>query len=125
MALKKLPSGELENFVLDILWDAERPLNPGEVHEALRAQRRLAYTTVMTIMVRLWEKGLLTRERAGRSFVYETLMTREERAASRMQELLAAARDPILALSCFVETLPQGQRDELRRALRGQKAPKT
>lgn len=42
------------------------------VLDALNAerQRRLAYTTVMTILSRLFERGLLAREKAGRSYVY-------------------------------------------------------
>jgi predicted transcriptional regulator len=116
MALKKLPNGELENQIVDVLWDAGRPLTPGEVH------RDLAYTTITTILVRLWEKAILTRTRAGRAFVYEPVLTREERAAARMQELLGAAGDPSLALARFVESLPADQRDDLRRALRERKA---
>jgi predicted transcriptional regulator len=122
MALKKLPNGELENQIVDVLWDAGRPLTPGEVHELLRPHRDLAYTTITTILVRLWEKAILTRTRAGRAFVYEPVLTREERAAARMQELLGAAGDPSLALARFVESLPADQRDDLRRALRERKA---
>ena len=122
MALKKLPNGELENQVVDVLWNAGRPLMPSEVHEILRPQRDLAYTTITTILVRLWEKGILTRARSGRAFVYEPVLTREERAAARMQELLGAAGDPGLALTRFVESLPANQREDLRRALRARKA---
>lgn len=44
----------------------------GEVLEALNAEagRALAYTTVMTILVRLHEKGYLSREKEGRHFRY-------------------------------------------------------
>lgn len=44
----------------------------GEVLEALNAEtnRTLAYTTVMTILVRLHEKGYLSREKEGRHFRY-------------------------------------------------------
>ena len=122
MALKKLPNGGLENQVVGVLWDAGRSLTPGEVHERLRPHRDLAYTTITTILVRLWEKGVLTRTRAGRAFVYEPVLTREERAAARMQELLGAAGDPRLALARFVESLPADRRDDLRRALRERKA---
>lgn len=121
MGTKKLPSGELENQVIDVLWDASRPLAPGDVHEILRRDRELAYTTVMTILVRLWEKGLVTRARAGRAFEYEPVLSREERAAARMNEVLAAAGDHGLALARFVDALPDDQRDDLRKALRGRK----
>lgn len=40
--------GDLELAVLEHLWDCDRPQTVREVHDALRTQRRLAYTTVMT-----------------------------------------------------------------------------
>ncbi|MDP9418624.1 MAG: BlaI/MecI/CopY family transcriptional regulator, partial [Actinomycetota bacterium] len=36
---------------MEVLWDRGGWLTPGEVHEVLSAQRPLAYTTVMTILV--------------------------------------------------------------------------
>lgn len=117
-AVRRLRSGELERLVLDVVWDAERPLTPGEVHEALLPQRKMAYTTVMTILVRLWQKGLLIREQHGRAFAYRAAVTREERAASRMQEFLAAAGDRSLALMRFVDGLSAEEVAQLRRAVR-------
>jgi predicted transcriptional regulator len=44
----------------------------GEVRVAVQASERraIAYTTVMTLMVRLCERGVLTREKRGRRFIY-------------------------------------------------------
>lgn len=117
MGLKKLASGELESLVTEVLWDLGRPLTPGEVHRALDEVRPLAYTTVMTILVRLWEKGQLTRERRGRAYSYAPVQTREARTAARMQELLGAAGDPNAALVRFIEGLTDEHRSELRRVL--------
>lgn len=65
--VKRLGSGELENQVLDVVWGAPGPVTPRQVQDVLSTSRKLAYTTVMTILVRLCEKGLLEREPAGRS----------------------------------------------------------
>lgn len=116
--MKRLGSGELENLVLDVVWAAQGPVTPRDVHEALSKKRKLAYTTAMTILVRLCEKGLLEREPAGRAFAYRPRISREQRAASRMSDALTAAGDPALALTHFVKALPQDQLDELRSALR-------
>jgi predicted transcriptional regulator len=64
--------GPLEAEVMAVLWRADRPLPVREVAEALNTGREapLAYTTVMTVMSRLAGKGLLSRSRAGRRFVY-------------------------------------------------------
>jgi predicted transcriptional regulator len=55
-----------------------------EVHGALSQSRGLAYTTVMTVMTRLADAGLLVKERAGRAFLYAAAGTREELTASSM-----------------------------------------
>ncbi|MCI0344901.1 MAG: BlaI/MecI/CopY family transcriptional regulator [Chloroflexi bacterium] len=63
--------GPLERRVMERLWRAG-PSTVGETREALnaRSESPLAYTTVMTILVRLHEKGYLTRTREGRHFRY-------------------------------------------------------
>lgn len=113
----RLPRGELERRVLDILWSAEGASSPRDVFVALGTERRLAYTTVVTILVRLWQKGLLHRESSGRTFLYRPVESRDERVASRMRELLASAGDRGAALAGFVESLPSDELDELRRRI--------
>jgi predicted transcriptional regulator len=117
MSMSRLARGELEGRVLDILWTADGALTPREVHTSLAADRGLAYTTVMTILVRLWQKGLLEREPRGRSYAYRPIESRDERVASRMRQLLAGAGDRNAALAGFVESLPADEIDDLRRLL--------
>ncbi len=65
---------ELE--VMDVVWRKQRA-TVQEVCDAL--SRDLAYTTVMTTLKILEEKrGLLQREKSGRAYVYEPVVTREE-----------------------------------------------
>lgn len=63
--------GPLGAAVMRVVW-AQRQSTVQSVLDALNAdrQRRLAYTTVMTILSRLFERGLLVREKTGRSYVY-------------------------------------------------------
>jgi predicted transcriptional regulator len=109
--------GELENQVLRVLWAADGPSTPGDVQAALGDESGLAYTTVMTILVRLWQKGLLSRERAGRGYAYRPVESQDERVASRMRGLLADAGDRSAALAGFVSSLPPDELDDLRRLL--------
>jgi len=110
--------GALEARVLDVLWDHGGWLIPGEVHAVVNRQRRLAYTTIMTTMTRLWEKGRLDRRTRGRAFEYRPFLDRTEYAAHRMNELLAAAGDPHSALAHFVSGMDPTEVAELRRVLR-------
>jgi predicted transcriptional regulator len=114
----RLGRGELEKQVLDVLWGAGGPLTPRQVHDELGTGRKLAYTTTMTILVRLYKKGLLQREPAGRAFAYRPRVSRAEWAAERMNDALTSAGDASLALTHFVESLPADQVHELRAALR-------
>lgn len=74
--------GPLEQRAMDHLW-REGPSTVGEVLEGLNAasSRRLAYTTVMTILVRLHEKGFVSRSREGRHFRYAPDFDRESLTA--------------------------------------------
>ena len=64
--------GRLEAEVMAVLWRSDGPLLVRQVAAALNSDRAepLAYTTVMTVMSRLADKGLLSRSRSGRRFVY-------------------------------------------------------
>lgn len=111
--------GELEAAVMEVLWDSGGWLTPGEVHDVLSRRRVLTYTTVMTILVRLWRKGRLERERDGRAYAYRPLQSREEHAASRMNEWLEAVRDRPRTLAHFLSSLSGEERTQLRRLLQG------
>ena len=107
--------GELESAVMRQLWDAGRPLSPAEVRDALGGE--LAYTTVMTILGRLWEKGLTQRERRGRAYVYWPPVSEAELAAQRMRAALDRTADRETTLARFVEELSPNDEGVLRQLL--------
>ena len=103
---------------MDVLWDAAGPMTPRDVQSAVSTPRRpLAYTTVMTILVRLWEKGMLDRQGAGRAYAYRPVASREDWTARRMHELLEASGNSSAALLGFVNSISAREAAELRRAL--------
>jgi predicted transcriptional regulator len=110
--------GALEAEVLEQIRAADEGLTPRDVLD--RLGDGLAYTTVMTTMNRLWAKGQLEREKAGRSFRYRPLLSESEIAAARMAEALRVARDRPAALSRFVEELAPGDEELLRSLLDGE-----
>jgi len=112
--------GELEAAVMNLLWDRGGWMTPGEVHAAL-ADSSLAYTTVMTVLVRLWQKGRLERQRDGRAYAYHPVVTRDQYAAERMEELLARAGNRSAVLSHFLDAIDPADRDQLRRLLKQQR----
>src|SRR3954447_14487565 len=75
---------ELEAEIMEEVW-RRGECSVREVLDALNARNDTprAYTTVMTVMHRLDHKGLLRRERRGRSDVYVTTLTRDYYARAR------------------------------------------
>jgi predicted transcriptional regulator len=99
------PFGDLEASVMDVLWDAQRPMLVRDVVESMRPERGLAYTTVMTVMDNLHRKGWLDRSRDGRAWRYEPRLDRQAYTALLMREALAVSDDRAGALAQFVEQI--------------------
>jgi len=59
-----------------------------DVREVLTENRRLAYTTVMTVLDRLAKRGAVARQKNGRAFLYEPLMDRDQARRLAVQELV-------------------------------------
>jgi Predicted transcriptional regulator len=112
---ERRPTGALEQEVLLQLWTLGHPATPAEVLDELDDD--LAYTTVMTILTRLWQKGLVVRKRRGRAFAYEPAVSEAELTASRMHQSLSASSDPKAALVTFVGGLSRPQARALRALL--------
>lgn len=79
--------GPLETAVMERLWK-RRQATVREVVDDLTRSRSLAYTTVMTIMTRLHGKGLLARDRDGKTYVYRPAYTRDEHRAKLSRDLV-------------------------------------
>jgi predicted transcriptional regulator len=108
-------AGELESEILGVLVAASAPLTPREVLDELGPA--LAYSTVVTILTRLHEKGMAARYREGRSFRYAPLTDADSVAAGRMNALLGGAADRTTVLRRFVDELEPGDADLLRRLM--------
>jgi len=71
----KLTDAELE--IMHVVWELDNA-TVREVHERLNQRRALAYTTVMTMMNILEEKGHLTRNKQGRAYRYEPVRPKSQ-----------------------------------------------
>jgi predicted transcriptional regulator len=96
--------GAVEAEVLECLWEAGRPQSVHDVMQALSGERR-AYTTVVTMLTRLVEKGFVRRMPDGRSFLYEASGTEDELAGDAIRDVLEATRDRKVVLARFVDQI--------------------
>ena len=107
--------GELEGAVLAALWAADKPLVPAEVQEAVGSE--LAYTTVMTILVRLHDKGVIDREKAGRAYAYRPVVAESDVVADQVRRLLERGNSRSAVLQGLVDGLEPGDERLLRELL--------
>jgi predicted transcriptional regulator len=114
-------AGELESEVLAALWASEEAMTPADVQRQLNAG--LAYTTVMTTLGRLFEKGLVERRRAVRGYAYLPSVREADFAARRFRALLDRGHDREAVLQGFVSELSPGEERTLRELLRSEDDP--
>jgi predicted transcriptional regulator len=105
----------LENEVLAALWSADGALTAGEVQEQVPGD--LAYTTVMTILARLHEKGVIERAKVGRAFAYRPVVAESDAVAQQVREMLDHSGDRRAALLGLVAGLEPGEEAVLRELL--------
>ena len=91
--------GDLECEIMELVWKKANPtVTVRDIYETLRQQRQIAYTTVMTTMVRLAEKGLLrVVDKAGLANCYSPAESRDQ--------FIKNAVDKVLTI--FVKEFPE------------------
>jgi predicted transcriptional regulator len=114
--------GSLERDVMALVWQREET----SVRDACdHLGSAAAYTTVMTTMDRLFKKGLLSRRKVGRAFVYRAAASRAEVertvATELVHNLLQRDGEMLPVLSSLVDAVSDRDRallDELERLIR-------
>jgi predicted transcriptional regulator len=115
--------GALEREVMAIVWEQ------GEVNvrdTSARLSSQVAYTTVMTTLDRLFKKGLPSRRKVGRAFVYRATATKAELEGAVATELVHSLLErrggaPLPILSSLVDAVSDRDRallDDLERLIR-------
>ncbi|MQY36286.1 hypothetical protein SRB17_42850 [Streptomyces sp. RB17] len=107
------------------VWKWNRPVTVREVLEDLQQERSLAYTTVMTVLDNLHQKGWVRREAEGRAYRYEAVSTRAAYAAALMNDAWSQSDNPAAALVAFFGMMSDEQRQALRDAVRIVQGPET
>jgi predicted transcriptional regulator len=82
--------GELQTEVMGVFWQRESATTR-EALEVLNKRRRrnkLAYTTILTLITRLWQRGLLERQPEGRGFRYRAAKSRDALLGELSEQLI-------------------------------------
>jgi len=116
--------GDLESEIMDCVWDCGQA-SVRDVLSCLEKKKKIAYTTVMTVMSRLHDKGILKRkmDKSG-AFVYVPAKDKESFLAQASEKIIKNFLREYgdIAVAQFVdviETLDTKQSEEWKKKLRG------
>lgn len=108
--------GELERQTMETLWNAG-PLEAKQVHQRLGKSRGITLNTIQSTLKRLFDKGLLGREKVSHAHIYSPAVSREEFRQSALSSLINDLSGGKFdeALSTFVDLTERAGKDELER----------
>ena len=109
--------GPLERSVMDQIWTRDEDVTVRDLVDA-PGIRGLAYTTVMTVLDRLWQKGYVARRRVGRAYSYRARTTREQYLSMLVGQVFAASDDRRSVLLGFASKIDDQDLTELRKMIR-------
>ncbi|NPA52341.1 MAG: BlaI/MecI/CopY family transcriptional regulator [Aquificae bacterium] len=107
--------GELEEKVINIIWE-KKSGTVSEVREIL-GKEKFAHTTIMTILDRLYKKGILKREKEGKGYRYFPLITKEEferEVAKKVIKDIVKGK-PDVAIAAFEGVLEELSQEEIKK----------
>lgn len=77
--------GGLEQKIMDVLWSADKPLKPADIVKFLKNSH--AYTTITTVLKRMYDKGIVTRKPAGNVYFYSSVKNKSDYAGVCLDDL--------------------------------------
>jgi predicted transcriptional regulator len=115
--------GELEREIMEVLWQKSSSVEGREVFDKVKLKRKVAYTTVMTVMGRLVEKGLLKRLTYGKGYSYKAVYSKDRFLSRVSKQIISSlvANFGDIAVSHFakeLENIPPHRREKLVKLLK-------
>jgi len=109
-------SGELELPLMEILW-TKGSMKGRDLYEAIRASKKIAYTTALTVLDRLSKKGFVKKDRESGTILFTPAVSRNDYQCAVTGDLLRRAFDvsPDLAVSAFTDIYSKTHGDQIGR----------
>ncbi|KAF9121325.1 hypothetical protein BGX30_002658 [Mortierella sp. GBA39] len=79
--------GPLEAKVMDVIWSRLEAVTIKEVNAKISEDKPMSFNTIMTVMNRLVDKGILQKKLQGKSYVYSPVLTKEQFLEEQSKEL--------------------------------------
>ena len=120
----RAPLTELENEVMQAVWDAG-PCAVEAVHQVVSRKRHLKETSVRTILRRLEQKGYLRHEASGRAYVYSAAEQPRRLAARAVRQIIdrfcRGSVEELVSGMVEAKVLSKRELDRLEEFVRGRK----
>jgi len=109
-------SGALELPLMEILW-TKGSMKGRDLYEAIRASKKIAYTTALTVLGRLSKKGFVKKDREAGTILFAPAVSRNDYQCAVTGDLLRRAFDvsPDLAVSAFTDIYSKTRGDQIGR----------
>ncbi len=119
--MRTISHGELELQVMDILWQSEKS-SISDVYKHINKERNIAYTTVATILQRLYDKGLVDRNAESNHYIYVPKLSKKDYSAKLVKTFINKLVNNFgdIAITSFAESiddLPKEKKEYLLQQL--------
>ncbi len=112
---------EQELEIMKVVWQLEKA-TVRQVYETMLERRRIAYTTVMTMMNILEQKGYLKKHQQDRAYVYQPSQPQKQVIRSMVREFIDrvfnGSAEPLLVHLVEDQRLTEGDLEEMRRSIK-------
>lgn len=116
--------GELEADIMSVVWKLGGA-TVKDVFEELYPDKRLAYTTIMTVMSRLANKNVLKQDRSGTAYMYTPNVSQEEMASSMITQVidkvLGGRIQPVLSFLLNRSEVDEVELERIKQAIQDKK----
>lgn len=116
--------GPLEADIMQVIWKQQK-VTVQDVYDSLSAERSIAYNTVMTVMTRLAQKGILERQKQGRAYLYVPTTSKSDVAKGMLQyivdKIFGGSRAPVFSHLLEDKNLSQEELGYLETLVRNSK----
>jgi len=117
-----LPTGSLEKEIMDCVWNHQEK-TVRQIYLCINQKRPIAYTTVMTVMSRLVDKGLLKRRRVGKTYHYLPRISKQQALKTHLHQTLTQlmstyGQAAVAAFAEEIDSLPSDQKQILLERLK-------
>ncbi|AEV68623.1 BlaI/MecI/CopY family transcriptional regulator [Acetivibrio clariflavus] len=113
---KRLPDSELD--IMLVIWEAKEPVSRAYIEQQIKKKKKIAATTVLTLLSRLCDKGFVSCEKKGNMNLYTAIVNDQDyknsESRSIIKKLYGNSLKTFVASFCMDNKISDDQLNELQ-----------